>query len=68
MAKEKISYDKAVAEIESTLEMIESGKLGVDELADKVKRITMLLKMCHERLYKTEQQIEKILDESQPDK
>ena len=67
MAKEKISYDDAVAEIESTLKKIETGDLGVDELAEKVNRITQLLKICRDRLYKTEEQIDKILDESQPD-
>ena len=67
MAKEKISYDEAVREIENTLEMIESGNLGVDELADKVKRITQLLKVCRDRLYQTEQQIDRILDESEPE-
>lgn len=65
MAKEKISYDEAVKEIESTLETIESGSLGVDELSDKVKRITMLLKVCRERLYKTEQEIGRIIEESE---
>ena len=64
MAKEKISYDEAVREIENTLEMIESGNLGVDELTEKVKRINTLLKVCRERLYKTEQEIGKIMDES----
>lgn len=67
MAKEKISYDDAVTEIEATLEKIESGDLGVDELADKVSRLTQLLKICRDRLYKTEEQINKILEESQPD-
>ncbi len=64
MAKEKISYDDAVKEIETTLEKIEAGDLGVDELAEKVGRVTELLKICRDRLHKTEEQIDKILDES----
>lgn len=64
MAKEKISYDNAVKEIETTLEKIEAGDLGVDELAEKVGRVTELLKICRDRLHKTEEQIDKILDES----
>ncbi|MGW8314480.1 MAG: exodeoxyribonuclease VII small subunit [Bacteroidales bacterium] len=63
MAKEKISYDKAIREIETTLEQIENGTLGVDELAEKVAHVTRLLKLCRERLYQTETRIEKILDE-----
>lgn len=66
MAKEKISYDEAIREIETTLEQIENGALGVDELAEKVARVTGLLNLCRERLYQTEAKIEKILDESDP--
>ena len=63
MTKEKISYDKAVQEIESILEKIESGDLGVDELAEKVKRVSALLKICREKLRKTEEEIDQILGE-----
>jgi exodeoxyribonuclease VII small subunit len=63
MTKEKISYNDAIAEIESILDKIEGGKLSVDELAEKVKRVTELLKICRERLHLTESQINKILDE-----
>ena len=66
MTNEKISYDKAVQEIESILEKIESGDLGVDELAEKVKRVSALLKICREKLRKTEEEIDQILgDEDQ---
>ena len=64
MTKEKISYEDAVKEIESILEKIESGNLGVDELADKVGRVTELLKTCRDRLQKTEEQIDQILGKS----
>ncbi len=63
MTKEKISYNNAIVEIESILELIEEGKLDVDELAEKVSRVTDLLKICREKLYLTEKQIGKILDE-----
>jgi exodeoxyribonuclease VII small subunit len=62
MAKEKINYDAAVKEIEEILAKIEEGTLGVDELAEKVNRVTLLLKTCRDRLYKTEEQINEILE------
>ena len=62
MTKEKISYDDAVKEIEATLDKIEAGEMGVDELAEKVGRVTELLKLCRDRLYKTEENIDKILN------
>ena len=63
--EEKISYADAVAEIEKILGLIEEGKLDVDELAEKVKRVTDLLKICRDRLYQTEEQIGKILEEEE---
>ena len=62
MTKEKISYSEAVAEIESILQKIEGGKLDVDELAEKVGRVTDLLKTCRDKLHLTEKKIDKILD------
>ena len=62
---EQLGYDEALNEIETTLEKIETGNLGVDELADEVARVTTLLKSCRDRLYRTEEKIGKILDESE---
>ena len=63
MTKAKISYSEAVAEIESILQKIEEGKLDVDELAEKVSRVTELLKTCRDKLHFTEKKIDKILDQ-----
>ena len=65
MTKEKINYDTAVAEIEEILEKIEEGDLGVDELAEKVNRVSHLLKICRDRLHASEEQINKILDKDE---
>ena len=62
MSKEKINYEDAIREIEATLEKIEAGEMSVDELSKKVSRVTELLKLCRDRLYKTEDQIHKILN------
>lgn len=67
MTKEKINYDAAVGEIEEILEKIEEGDLGVDELAEKVNRVTHLLKICRDRLLSTEEKINKILDDNPDD-
>jgi exodeoxyribonuclease VII small subunit len=63
MATKKISYSEAMAEIEEILEKIESDELDVDELADKVKRVSVLLKTCKDKLTKTNDQVEQILKE-----
>jgi len=63
MTVKKISYNEALAEIEEILEKIENEELDVDELAEKVSRVSVLLKLCREKLQKTSDQVEKILDE-----
>lgn len=65
MAKEKISYSQAVEEIEEILNRIEKGDLDVDELTKNVERVTNLLKICRSRLRKTEEEINKILEEGE---
>jgi exodeoxyribonuclease VII small subunit len=63
MAKKNISYAEAVQEIETILEQIETGELDVDDLAEKVKQASELLKICKGKLFVTEKEIEKILKE-----
>jgi exodeoxyribonuclease VII small subunit len=63
MATKKISYNEAMAEIEAVLEKIENDELDVDELAEKVKRVSTLLKTCKDKLTKTNEQVEQILKE-----
>ena len=62
MAKQEITYKAAVKEIEDILEKIEAGQLDVDELSENVKRVTDLLKICKEKLHKTEDEVNKILE------
>lgn len=63
MATKKISYSEAMAEIEEILEKIENEELDVDELAEKVKKVSSLLKICKDKLLKTNEQVEQILKE-----
>lgn len=63
MATKKISYSEAMAEVEEILERIENEELDVDELAEKVKRVSALLKVCKDKLLKTNEQVEQILKE-----
>ncbi|MDE5417949.1 exodeoxyribonuclease VII small subunit [Labilibaculum sp. DW002] len=63
MAKKKISYRDAISEIEETIASIENGELDVDELSEKVKRVSELLVVCKDKLHNTEKEVEKILNE-----
>ncbi len=63
MTKRKISYQEAIDEVEDILSKIENEELDVDELSEKVKRVNSLIKICKEKLFKTEEEVEKILNE-----
>ena len=63
MVTKKLTYNEAITEIEEILDKIENEELDVDELAEKVKRVSSLLKICKDKLHKTNDQVEQILKE-----
>ena len=63
MAKKNITYSEAVNQIEEILRKIENDELDVDELTKLVRNASDLIKYCKSRLFETEQEIEKILDD-----
>jgi exodeoxyribonuclease VII small subunit len=63
MAQKKQTYREAINEVEEILASIENDELDVDELAEKVKKVTLLLKFCKDKLFKTQEDVEKVLKE-----
>jgi exodeoxyribonuclease VII small subunit len=63
MAKEMITYKSAVTEIEQILELMEREELDVDEMSEKVKRVSELIRICRQKLLQTQEEVEKVLKE-----
>lgn len=63
MAQKKQTYREAINEIEEILDKIENDELDVDELVEKVKKVTELLRFCKDKLYATQDEVEKALKE-----
>ncbi len=61
--KKGLSYKEAIGEIEGILQQIENDEPDVDQLSEKVKRLSVLVTWCREKLHQTEEEIEKILKE-----
>jgi exodeoxyribonuclease VII small subunit len=61
--KKALSYKEAITEIEEILQQIENDEPDVDQLSEKVKRLSSLVSLCREKLHNTEDEIEKILKE-----
>lgn len=55
------SYTDAFDELQTIVTEIESGEISVDELSDKVKRATELIRICKTKLTTTEENVNKIL-------
>lgn len=61
--EEKINYSKAFEELKQIVTDIEEGEISVDELSEKVKRATHLIKICKSKLTTTEENVNAILKE-----
>ena len=57
------TYKESVAEIEEILEKLENDELDIDEVALKVKRVSVLLKYCKEKLSATDKEIQTIIED-----
>jgi exodeoxyribonuclease VII small subunit len=61
----KLTYADAMAEIEEIINKIENDEFTVDDLAEKVKRISFLIQYCKDKLRSTEEELDNILKKVQ---
>ena len=59
--EEKMKYEVAMKQLEEIVRKMESGELDVDSLASELKTAQGLIKLCKDKLTKTEEDINKIL-------
>lgn len=58
---EKFKYEDAIHELEDIVESMENNELDIDSMATKLKRAQELIKLCKDKLTKTDAEIKKIL-------
>ena len=61
--QENINYEKAVAELEEIARKMENDQLDIDSLTLQLKRAQQLIRLCKDKLTKTDEEIKKILVE-----
>ncbi|MHA6728386.1 exodeoxyribonuclease VII small subunit [Chryseobacterium sp. A301] len=61
--EQTINYTDAYNELQKIVSEIEQGNITVDQLTEKVKRATELIKICKNKLSTTEEDVKKILAE-----
>ena len=56
------SYDEAVQELQTIMNRMQAGDMGIDELAGSVRRASELLAFCQNRLQQTEAEVQAALE------
>lgn len=67
MAENKLTYTQAIVELEAIVKDIENEDVEVDHLLEKVKRASVLIKFCKEKLRDTEGEVRKVLSSMEKD-
>lgn len=62
---ESMKYEDAMREIESIVRNMENGEPDIDTLTEQLKRAQMLIKLCRDKLTKTDEEIRSLLDNNQ---
>jgi exodeoxyribonuclease VII small subunit len=56
-----IKYEAAYAELQAIVRKMENDELDIDQMSEQLKRAQELIKLCKDKLTKTDEEIRKIL-------
>ena len=59
--KQEIKYEAAFAELQSIVRRMENDELDIDQMSEQLKHAQELIKLCKDKLMKTDEEIQKIL-------
>ena len=62
----KPSFGEAVGEVEQILAGLEQDEVDIDRLSEEVKRAVELIKVCREKLEKTDREVRELVAGLQP--
>lgn len=60
MKKEEMKYEEAFAQLQAIVRKMENDEYSIDEIAAQLKTAQRLIKLCKDKLSKTEEEILKI--------
>ncbi|MCO6476677.1 MAG: exodeoxyribonuclease VII small subunit [Phaeodactylibacter sp.] len=58
----KLTYEKALQELQQIVAQLQEDAVSVDELSDKVKRAAELIAYCREKLRTAEESLEGLFE------
>ena len=56
------NYQEAFEELQQLVRKMENAEISVDELAEMIKRATLLINICKKKLTDTEEEVKLLLD------
>ena len=62
--KKSPNYEEAVSQLEEIVQKMESGELDIDMMSTELKNAQQLIKLCKDKLTKTDEEIKKILNDN----
>ena len=54
-------YENAIHQLEDIVKALENNEMDIDEMSKQLKKAQQLIKLCKDRLTKTDAEIQKIL-------
>ena len=57
-----MKYEEALQQLETIVKKMEAGEYDIDELSEQLKQAQKLIKLCKDKLTKTDEDIKKILE------
>ena len=61
--KENLTYTEAFEQLQLIVKQMEDADISVDDLAENIKKATKLIKICKDKLTKTEEEVNKTIAE-----
>ena len=65
MAAKKETYEQAMKRLEEIVGKMENNELDIDSLGEQLKEAKKLIEFCRSKLYQTEENIKKMLEETE---
>ena len=58
-----MKYEEAMKQLEQSVSKMENDELDIDQMSEQLKKAQQLIKLCKDKLMKTDKEIQKILSE-----
>lgn len=62
-SNDPVRYRDAIEELRAILAGIEGDDVDIDELSEKVERAAVLIKLCRDRIERTEMKVRRVLED-----